>query len=328
MESNQPKLSYIFINEQFSPDKLDTETLLEFIAKGNNVFIAAGNFSGPFADTFHIKTQDYLFYSFQNNDAGLDGQIDSISLHFVNPALKKNKDYAYKKGTIPYFFSSFDSSTAVILGMNNKNLVTFAKLNYGLGNIYISSTPYAFTNYNILLQDNSEYIESAFSYLSAGNVIWDEYYKVGKGERESPLRFILSRTALAWAYGITIVSLLCYVLFEAKRRQRIIPVVSPPQNATLEFVDTIGRLYYQHGDHKNLAQKKITYFMESIRTRFYLKTGILDEEFVDRLSEKSNVEREQVKMLISLIRKISESDSVSEDMLIRLSDMIERFNRA
>jgi hypothetical protein len=164
--------------------------------------------------------------------------------------------------------------------------------------------------------------------LSAGNVIWDEYYKVGKGERESPLRFILSRTALAWAYGITIVSLLCYVLFEAKRRQRIIPVVSPPQNATLEFVDTIGRLYYQHGDHKNLAQKKITYFMESIRTRFYLKTGILDEEFVDRLSEKSNVEREQVKMLISLIRKISESDSVSEDMLIRLSDMIERFNRA
>jgi hypothetical protein len=151
---------------------------------------------------------------------------------------------------------------------------------------------------------------------------------VGKGERESPLRFILSRTALAWAYGITIVSLLCYVLFEAKRRQRIIPVVSPPQNATLEFVDTIGRLYYQHGDHKNLAQKKITYFMESIRTRFYLKTGILDEEFVDRLSEKSNVEREQVKMLISLIRKISESDSVSEDMLIRLSDMIERFNRA
>jgi hypothetical protein len=68
--------------------------------------------------------------------------------------------------------------------------------------------------------------------------------------------------------------------------------------------------------------------MESIRTRFYLKTGILDEEFVDRLSEKSNVEREQVKMLISLIRKISESDSVSEDMLIRLSDMIERFNRA
>jgi hypothetical protein len=301
--------------------------LLEFIAKGNTVFVAAGNFSGSFADTFHIKTKDYLFYSFQNGDADLNGKNDSLSLSFVNPVLRKAKEYVYKKGTVSYFFSSFDSSSAVILGVNNKALPTFARLSYGLGNIYISSTPYAFTNYNMLLQDNAQYVASAFSYLPAGNVIWDEYYKVGRGERESPLRFILSRTALAWAYGITIISLFCYVLFEAKRRQRIIPVIAPPQNATLEFVDTIGRLYYQHGDHKNLAQKKITYFMESIRTRFYLKTNLLDDEFADKLSEKSNVDRDQVKILISVIRKVNESDSVTEEMLIRLSDMIERFNR-
>jgi pilus assembly protein TadC len=34
-----------------------------------------------------------------------------------------------------------------------------------------------------------------------------------------------------------------------------------------------------------------------------------------------------VKMLISLIRKINESGSVTEDALIRLSDMIDRFNQ-
>jgi hypothetical protein len=179
----------------------------------------------------------------------------------------------------------------------------------------------------MLFQNNAEYISGALSYLPKGKIIWDEYYKVGRGEEETPLRFILSRTALAWAYGITIVSLFCYILFEAKRRQRIIPIVAPPQNATLEFVDTIGRLYYQYGDHKDLAHKKITYFLESVRSRFYLKTNLLDEEFVEKLSEKSNVEKEQVKMLISLIRKINEAGSVTEEMLIRLSDMIDGFNR-
>jgi hypothetical protein len=319
--------SYIFINDQFSPDKLDTEILLQYAAKGNSVFVAAANIRGPFADTLHIITTDYFFYSFKKKEyESLSSRSDSLSLSFVNPALKRKKEYGYKKGSVPYFFASFDSSSAVILGINNKNLPTFARFSHGLGYIYISTTPYAFTNYNMLFQDNAEYVASAFSYLPAGKVIWDEYYKAGQGEKETPLRFIISRTALAWAYGITIISLLFYILFEAKRRQRVIPIMAPPQNATLEFVDTIGRLYYQYGDHKNLAQKKITYFMESIRTRFHLKTNMLDEEFVDRLAEKSNVERERVKMLISLIRKINETGSVTEDTLIRLSDMIDRFN--
>jgi hypothetical protein len=319
--------NYIFINEDFKPDKLDTETLLQFVANGNNVFVAANQFGGSFADTLKIKTKDYLFYALHENDSALSMKMDSLSLNFVNPALKKTKNYGYKNGIIPYFFSSFDSSTAVILGITNKNLPTYIRLSYGLGNIYLSSTPYAFTNNYILLYNNSEYISGALSYLPEGNVMWDEYYKAGRGERETPLRFILSKTALAWAYGITIISLLCYILFEAKRRQRIIPIVAPPQNATLEFVDTIGRLYYQYGDHKNLAHKKITYFLESIRTRFYLKTNILDEEFVEKLSEKSNIDKVQVNMLVSLIKKINESGSVTEDALIRLSDMIDRFNQ-
>jgi hypothetical protein len=321
-EEQPGRANYIFINDRFSPDKLDTEMLLQFVANGNSVFVAAGRFQGTFADTLKIKTKDYLF-----SDSLLSIKQDSLSLNFVNSALKKKRDYGYKNGTIPYYFSSFDSSSATILGVNSKDKASLVRLDYGKGNIYLSSTPLAFTNYNMLFQNNAEYISGALSYLPKGKIIWDEYYKVGRGEEETPLRFILSRTALAWAYGITIVSLFCYILFEAKRRQRIIPIVAPPQNATLEFVDTIGRLYYQYGDHKNLAHKKITYFLESVRSRFYLKTNLLDEEFVEKLSEKSNVEKEQVKMLISLIRKINEAGSVTEEMLIRLSDMIDGFNR-
>jgi hypothetical protein len=324
-EEDTARTSYIFINDKFSPDKLDTEALLQFVENGNNVFVAANNF-GSLADTLKIKTKDYLFYELQEKDSAITMQLDSLSLNFVNPLLKKKKNYGYKNGAVPYFFSSFDSSSAVILGINSKNKPTYIRLSHGSGNIYLSTTPLAFTNYNMLFGNNAEYVSDALSYLPAGRVMWDEYYKAGRGEKESPLRFILSRTALAWAYGITIISLFCYILFEAKRRQRIIPIVAPPQNTTLEFVDTIGRLYYQYGDHKNLAHKKITYFLESIRSRYYLKTNVLDDEFVEKLSEKSNIDKEQVGMLISLIRKINESDSVTEDVLIRLSDMIDRFN--
>jgi hypothetical protein len=326
-DEDTARSSYIFINDKFSPDKLDTKTLLQFVADGNNVFVAANHFTGPFADTLKVETKDYLFQTLHANDSALNMTLDSLSLNFVNPMLKKKQNYVYKNGSIPYFFSSFDSNATVILGITNKNEPNYLRLSWGLGNIYLSSTPLAFTNYNMLLDSNAQYVSGALSYLPPGKIIWDEYYKVGRDEQESPLRFILSKTALAWAYGITIISLFCYILFEAKRRQRIIPIVAPPQNTTLEFVDTIGRLYYQYGDHRNLAHKKITYFFESIRTRFYLKTNALDEEFIEKLSEKSNIEKEQVRMLIFLIRKINESPTVNEDALIRLSDMIDRFNR-
>ena len=66
-----------------------------------------------------------------------------------------------------------------------------------------------------------------------------------------------------------------------RRKQRYIPVVAKPKNDSLDFVKTIGRLYYDKGDHKNLSRKMGAFFLEHVRSRYKLPTGTLNEEFIN-----------------------------------------------
>ncbi len=47
--------NYVFINSYFSPDRLDTEYLLSYVADGNNVFISAFGIYGDLADSLKIQ---------------------------------------------------------------------------------------------------------------------------------------------------------------------------------------------------------------------------------------------------------------------------------
>src|SRR5579871_5141807 len=85
---------------------------------------------------------------------------------------------------------------------------------------------------------------------------------------------------LKWAYRIALITVIIFVFFEIKRRQRIIPVIEPLRNSTLDFVRTVGGVYFHQHNNKNIAEKKIQYFFEFIRSHFYLSTVYLDDEFI------------------------------------------------
>ena len=123
-------------------------------------------------------------------------------------------------------------------------------------------------------------------------------------------------------------ALLLFVVFRAKRRQRVVPVVAPPRNTTLDFVATVGRLYYQHGDHANLASKRVAYFLDHLRTRLRLPTGSPDADFRARVAERAGVEPAVVDGVFDAIERTAGRTSVTEDELMRLSRAIERFHAA
>jgi hypothetical protein len=116
------------------------------------------------------------------------------------------------------------------------------------------------------------------------------------------------------------------MLFESKRRQRVIPDVQPPVNSTLEFINTVGRLYYQQKDHTNLAKKKVTFFLERIRKQYYIDTQELDDEFIEILSARSGIEQEFIASLVTLLRDIQHSNQIDEKRLLHLNQQIELFN--
>ena len=100
--------NYIFINSYFSPDRLDTEYLLRYVADGNNVFISAFGIYGDLADSLKIKTFDEFFSE------------DSVNINFSLPEVKSENGYSYFKGNFENYFSEFDTTLVQVLGENEK----------------------------------------------------------------------------------------------------------------------------------------------------------------------------------------------------------------
>ena len=313
-DKNYSNSSYIFINNIFAPDELDTRELLNYVNDGNNVFVASNFIRGKLSDTLKVVTN----LTYIGND--------SIKINFSNFNLKNNVPYSFKDSPLDYYFTDFDTAKIVALGFNQENKANFIRIKFGKGNFYLNTVPIAFTNYNVLDSLNSDYIFKSLSYLPAGKtVFWDEYYKTGRAAVRTPLRFILSSLPLRWAYYILIFSILVYIIFEGKRKQRIIPEINPLQNSTLEFAGIIGKLYYQQKNHKNIAEKKVRYFMDQIRSRYYIRPDDINDETLEKISRRSGVELKEVEPIFKYINYIEILPKVKEKELKHINSLIESF---
>lgn len=305
--------NYVFINTYFSPDRLDTEYLLDYVAEGNNVFISAFGIYGELADSLKIKTFDTFFSD------------DSVNINFSLANLKSDTGYSYFTGNFENYFSEYDTALVQVLGKNGNDNVNFLGIKYGNGNFCINTVPLAFTNYHLLNSGNNEYIYKALSHLPVQRTFWDDYYKDGNKYTASMLQYILSQQALKWAYFIILVSVFLFIFFYGRRKQRIIPLIMPLRNTTVEFVETVGNLYYQQKDYKNIAEKKISYFLDFVRNKYFIKTGTFDEETIRKISYKSSLSIGKLKAIFREIEKIKQSPKITEENLININYQIEKF---
>ena len=331
-----PKSNYLYVFSYFRVDSLSLVKLLDYVQKGNSVFIASENFFG-LDDTLHFQTS-YV------KDLAIN---DSASINFINPTIRKLSDYKYQNQAADTYFDIKDSTKNrklfTILGKNSKGFPNFIRVNFGKGMFFLNSVPMAFTNFYMVKNDNADYAFKALSYLPEQPIFWDEYVNkisIGKSVKsisksreakgqedvqESPFKFIVSQPALKWAYFITLSALLIYLIFEGKRRQRIIPIMEIPKNTSLQFVETIGSLYYNQKDHKTIAEKKITHFLAYIRTKFYLKTTEIDQEFKTDLSNKSGISLREINDLFDYISFVQNNDYIAENQLVILNEQVENF---
>lgn len=309
--------AYLLIEPGVEITKDDLNELLNYVVTGNYVFLSAGNFSKPLMDTLKFKTARRF------DIAGKD----SSTINFTNPALRANKNYGFTSMTLDAYFNKIDTLHSIVLGENQRKDINFIKIPYGDGAFYIHAAPLCFSNYFMLTGNNADYTAKALSYLPKNikQVYWDEYYKLGPEGSTNPLRFILNNPWLRWAFRISLFTILLFILFEMKRKQRIIPVIEPPRNSTLDFVQTVGSVYFNQHDNKNIALKKINYFMEFVRSGFYLSTSQFNDEFIQLLAKKSGVSENETRQLVNLIYEINESPGITDQALVQLSNQIDSF---
>ena len=314
-EEGSKKKNYFFLNDNLQIDEESNNNLLEFVEEGNNVFMAGHYFPSYLLDTLKFETEG-------------DYRQRDIVLKLANKNISRTK-YSYTKAVENRYFTALDSATTTVLGYNvvdKEEHVNFVKIKYGSGNFFINTQPYAFTNYHMLESNHAVYVRDCLSYLSdGGKLIWDERSKAQTGEIDSPLRFIMSKPALKYAWYTAFFSILLFIIFRAKRRQRIVPIIDPLPNTSIAFAKTIGDLYYQEGEPSDIITKKITFFLEHIRSTYMLDTQNLNEEFKKRLQLKSGIAKEEINRLINYIVDLSNNSEPKENTLVTLNKLIDKF---
>ncbi|HRI21500.1 MAG TPA: hypothetical protein PLA68_11130, partial [Panacibacter sp.] len=306
------------IEPEFKPGKVDIEELLQYVKDGNTVFISSFDIDKTFLDSLGLKMKSF--------SSILEEDTTYVSL--VNPALASSVKYSFKRSAGYGYFDSikkFDSSA--ILGINQDSLPNFVKVRFGEGFFLIHTAPLCFSNYFMLYANNKDYVAKALSYISKDveTVYWDEYYKSGREGSDTPLRFFLSNTFLSWALWLTVAILLTYVFFEMKRRQRIIPVIEPLRNTTLDFVETVSSVYYSQHDNNIIAQKKSQFWFDHVRQYYYISKQNTDDAFVQQLQRKSGVPAPLIKTILLNIRRAEAQPKVTDSLLMELTSSIDEF---
>ncbi|MGO4772975.1 DUF4350 domain-containing protein [Flavobacterium sp. W22_SRS_FK3] len=309
------KGTFFNITEFASIDDQSMKELFYFVSHGNSAFLSMKSFPKPLLDSLKIE----LDSGFEHND--------STAVFMANKKLNSKKYYF--KEPLEDFFSKIDTSNTTVLGYHenykNKKRIDFIKVPYVNGYFYLHMQPAAFSNFHLLKDDHYQYAESVLSYVPKGDVFWYTKGQNSESISGSPLRYILSQPPLKWALYLSLIGILIFILFNAKRKQRIVPILKPLPNLTVDFTKTIGNLYYQEGDHDTIIDKKIIYFLEKIRNEYMIDTSKLDDDFIKKLHHKSGKEEADIRDLVSLINEHRKSyhGSLEED-LIRINNAIEK----
>jgi len=342
--------NYVFIGEGMFLDTIEIDRMLRFVAAGNNAFISSKDI--PFnikPIIFNEMCSEYWFYQYPNISDSL------ASLSFTHPSLvdtsgsydfkyishNEVRDYRWHYVESEYFCDEYYSPVA--LGYLNDTLVNYYKIQYGDGHFYFHTNPITFSNIQLLKAPAVDYASLVFSHLPPGDIYWDRVSRLPLGiarglDRNNrdgsmdrnlnsvgPLSYILSQPSLAWAWYTSLAIAVLFLIFRSRRKQKIIPVLEENKNSSLEFINTIGRIYYQQGNHRKICLKKMTLFLSFIRDRYYLSTNEKDDDFMTRLAAKSDIPLSIINQIFLYHKNIDSSTFVSEKTLIAFHQEMDKF---
>lgn len=297
-------------------DESSLAEILYFISHGNEALISMQSLPQIFLDSLHITVNDKVFLT------------DTHLMRMVH----YDEVFTFDETHQLSYFDSIDTTDRIVnrLGYFLHEKDTFwnlIRLPYYNGYIYLHTFPAAFTNYHLLQNPRQEYIEQLVTYLQDKHPIYllDNRTKRSESQSENPLRFILTNPALKWAWYMFLIGSVLFMIFRAKRQQRIVPIIEPLANTSVEFVKTISSLYFQENDFLNIYEKKIQYFLERVRSDYYLDTQVINDDFARRLTLKSGKPAELVDRILKHMRNKKKYRYASEVDLQELSRDLDIF---
>ncbi|MDN3695030.1 hypothetical protein QWZ06_23740 [Chryseobacterium tructae] len=293
---------------------IDTESwkkIMDQVSKGSDAMVIMNLMPKEIADSIGFHSSEISFEDenvlkftdkkYQNDFIQLDKFPSGKGFSFIKPGIEVLGKTVEKKNT---------------------DQANFIKVKFGKGNFYIHSEPLFLTNYYLLKPGNVKYAQDVFSYLQDRETIW--FVENNANVSHFFMRFVLGNPALKYAWWVFLGGLILFIFFNAKRKQRIVPVIEPLRNTSLDFVKSIGNLYLQEGDFHDMMAKKAQYFLNKVRLDLLIDTQNLDEEFAKKLQLKTGKPIEMINEAISLIKKAQDPyASVMKEDLARINKLLD-----
>lgn len=339
--------TFISVRSTLELNEKDSDKLFEFVGAGNTAILSLNYLPAYLRDSLFQKKCG--LGKIQKNYQPSILESETIFCNLSHPKLRLQKSPTFsmrdRTGMITYPWTHFKVPADCVgekrilpLGFLNDSLINFLRIPYGKGIFYLHSTPQAFTNYHMRRQEVLRYAEGVFAHVGRGPIYWDAMEDSTQKERasapplnnplaDSPLKYILSQPALAWAWYLLLFAGLLFLVFHSKRRQRVIPVSEPNTNTSLEFVSTIGRLYFLQNNHRRLSLQQVNLFKQFVRERYGIQVVGTDREILDRLANKSRVPIALLEAIFRLHNQAESSKFMPEKSMIELHRYIQEFYR-
>jgi hypothetical protein len=307
------KGTYLKISEENTIDPESVKELLYFAEYGNTVMLSMKSFPFELLDTLKI-TMGYQRLL-----------TDSVQVSMKDSSQK----YWFKNGMGSAYFDSIPQNDSVtLLGYQQAGGIVkpnFIEARFGQGRFLLHTQPAAFSNYYLLKGSHANYAQAALSAIPKGSLYWQNDFGASDFENaDNKLRYIFSQPGLKWAWRLGLWGLLLFIIFNARRKQRIVPQIAPVRNTTVDFAKTIGNLYYQEGDHHTIIDKKIIYFLEQVRTEYLIDTYSLDDAFAQKLHLKTGKPLDDIQCALQLIKKHRQNLTSTNADVVAINKAIEK----
>jgi len=333
------KHTFLFTNNCFNFIYSLDANIFQLLREGNNVVIAIDDYVGyyeqEFSEEMGFKCQNHSYIDREQFKNILsDAKCDTVHWHaggrFPAASYLVNTAFGLKYLEMERPFRTLATLSGTSFEYYSYYKIPVAGIrDYGKGKVVVLSMPLLFTNYGIL---NDTIRPLALRLLSeCGDlpvVRYDQTLidKVADDEQESesPLRYLLANRPLRWALYLALATLVAFVVFTARRRQRIIPVIKPPVNHMMDFVKRIGGIYYKRHDNVDLLNKKYVTFSNDLRAKAMIdidNNDNIDDELL-ALSNRTGIPLNELQQQIREVKNAANSSWISDKRLQQLIDLM------
>ena len=311
----------VIIGEGAHPDEIEEEKLMEWVYQGGTLFWADRHFPLSIQDSFHFSYQQYI-------TSVLGDSLDPFD-HYEKLSWTGSDEILPVRFFVGYQLDACVPDTSFqgsVLSRSDEGHAVMLQITYGKGKLLIHSVPLVFTNFHFAERPTATYALQAFSYLSKGPVLWDQY-RIGTPDpttNRSPLRVIGRYPALKTAWYLSLIFGLMYLFWMGKRRQAIVPELAVKENKSLEFAEQLGDLYYKQSDARSILMKRIRGLQVYCREHYQIHLQEFSEEEKRQLAEKMGIAPDDLKKLWEAIHFIRRNRLVDETNLMYYNKLFNR----